>query len=88
MNPLNPPDDPPVTVEVLQQVKPGFEAEFEQVLHDLIQVAEVFEGHLGVNIFRPSDSSHPEYRIVFKFDRMSNLRRWEASSDRQRWRLF
>lgn len=44
-----------------------------------------FEGHLGVNVFRPTDSSNPEYRIIFKFDRMSNLRRWEESEIRREW---
>ena len=84
MNRLNPPQDPPVTVEVLQQVKPGCEAEFELVLHDLLKAAEGFTGHLGVNIFYPDDLTHPEYRIVFKFDHLSNLQRWEASPLRRR----
>lgn len=84
MNPLNQPDDPPVTVDVLQQVKPGCEAEFEQVLSDLVKAAKGFEGHLGVNIFRPANHSNPEYRIVFKFDHLSNLHHWEDSAIRRR----
>ncbi len=75
--------DQPVTVDVMQRVKPGCEAEFEQVLADLIQAAESFEGHLGVNIFRPSPQSQ-EYRVVFKFDRLSHLRQWENSPLRHR----
>jgi antibiotic biosynthesis monooxygenase (ABM) superfamily enzyme len=77
-------DDQPVTVDVIQRVKPNCEAEFEQVLADLIQAAESFEGHLGVNIFRPSDHANPEYRIVFKFDRLSHLRQWETAPIRRR----
>jgi uncharacterized protein len=84
MNPLNQSDDPPVTVDVLQQVKPGCEDEFERVLSDLLVAAEAFEGHLGVNIFRPTDRSNPEYRIVFKFDHLSNLTHWENSPIRHR----
>jgi uncharacterized protein len=84
MNPLNQSDDPPVTVDVLQRVKPGCEDEFEQVLSDLLIAAEAFDGHLGANIFRPTDRHNPEYRIVFKFDHLSNLSRWENSPIRQR----
>jgi uncharacterized protein len=80
---LNQSNDLPVTVDVLQQVKPGCEDEFEQVLSNLIVAAEAFEGYLGVNIFRPTDRCHPEYRIVFKFDHLSNLTRWEDSPIRQ-----
>jgi antibiotic biosynthesis monooxygenase (ABM) superfamily enzyme len=76
--------DPPTTVDVLQRIKPGCEAAFEAVLAELIQAAMAFEGHLGVNVFRPSDPAHPEYRIVFKFDRISRLRQWEESPIRRR----
>jgi antibiotic biosynthesis monooxygenase (ABM) superfamily enzyme len=80
----NPTPDPPVTIDILQRVKPGCEAAFEVVLADLIAAAQGFEGHLGVNVFRPSDRTHPEYRIVFKFDRISQLRQWETSTIRQK----
>ena len=77
-------DDPPVTVDVLQRVKPGCEAAFEAVLADLLEAANSFEGHLGVNVFRLTDHANPEYRIVFKFDRISHLRQWETSALRQK----
>jgi antibiotic biosynthesis monooxygenase (ABM) superfamily enzyme len=76
--------DPPATIDILQRVKPGCEGAFETVLADLIEAAKAFEGHLGVNIFRPSDSTNPEYRIVFKFDRISHLKQWENSAIRQK----
>lgn len=79
---INNANDPPVTVDVLQRVKPGCETAFEQVLTDLIVAARAFEGHLGVNVFR-SGSTSPEYRIVFKFDRVSHLKQWETSPIRQ-----
>lgn len=78
-------DDPPVTVSVSRRVKPGCETAFEEVLLGLIAAAMKFEGHLGVNVFRPSDSTNPEYRVIFKFDRMSNLHRWEESEVRRQW---
>jgi antibiotic biosynthesis monooxygenase (ABM) superfamily enzyme len=76
--------DPPVTIDVIQKIKPGCEAEFEQVLADLTEAAKAFEGHLGANIFRPSDHANPEYRIVFKFDILSHLRQWEESAMRRK----
>jgi uncharacterized protein len=82
MNSLNRSDDPPVTVDVIQQVKLGYEAEFERVLSDLIEAARNFSGYLGVNVFRPIDRHNLEYRIVFKFDRLSNLKHWEDSAIR------
>jgi hypothetical protein len=80
----NPNDDPPITVDILQRVKPGCEATFEVVLADLIEAAKGFEGHLGVNVFRPSDRASPEYRIVFKFAHISQLKQWETSAIRQK----
>jgi uncharacterized protein len=79
------PDNSPVTVVVLRRVKPGCEADFEEVILGITKAAMTFEGHLGVNIFRPINPDNPEYLIVFKFDRMSNLRRWEESEVRCEW---
>jgi uncharacterized protein len=84
MYPVDQSTDPPVTIDVLQKIKAGREAEFEKVLADLIQAAAAFEGHLGASVFRPSDRANPEYRIVFKFDRLSNLRQWEESAIRRK----
>jgi uncharacterized protein len=56
-------------------------------LHNYLEAAKTFNGHLGVNIFRPTDSANPEYRIVFKFDHLSNLQRWENSEIRNTWLL-
>lgn len=76
--------DPPVTVDIIQKIKPGFEQAFEEVLTNLIEAAKVFEGNLGCNVFRSSEEANPEYRIVFKFDSLSNLRRWENSEIRHK----
>ena len=84
MQPTEQRSDPPVTIDVIQKVKPGCEAEFEQVLTALIEAVSAFEGHLGANIFRPSDRAAPEYRIVFKFDHLSHLRQWEESAMRRK----
>ncbi|WP_250126478.1 antibiotic biosynthesis monooxygenase [Chroococcidiopsis sp. CCMEE 29] len=78
-------EDPPVTIVAVHKVKPGKEKAFEQTMSGLLQAAMSFEGHLGANILRPDDSDDPQYSIIFKFNRMSNLRRWEESEERQEW---
>ncbi len=77
--------DPPVTVSVFRRVKPGCVRAFEKFLSGIINASMTFQGHLGTNVFRNSDPTHPEYTIVFKFDRRSNLRRWEKSECRRQW---
>lgn len=79
-------DDPPVTVEVLRLPRAGRELDFEQYLTGVCRAAMVHQGHLGTNIFRPAKGSGQAYRIIFKFDRRSNLIRWESSEERAEWR--
>ncbi|ELS05384.1 hypothetical protein Xen7305DRAFT_00051270 [Xenococcus sp. PCC 7305] len=77
--------DPPVTVVISRQVKPGCEAAFEKFISGITAAAMTFEGHLGANIFRPQTPEHHEYQIIFKFDRASNLRIWQESECRRQW---
>jgi antibiotic biosynthesis monooxygenase (ABM) superfamily enzyme len=54
MNPVDFIPDPPVTIDVIKQVKPGCESEFESALTELITAAEGFDGHLGATVrFQP-----------------------------------
>jgi antibiotic biosynthesis monooxygenase (ABM) superfamily enzyme len=75
----------PVTVVVSRRVKLGSEAEFETFLAGVTAACGEFPGYLGSNIFRPVNADDPEYRVIFKFDRLSNLRQWETSTERQQW---
>ena len=77
--------DPSVTVTIARRVKPEFKAEFEAFLTGVTHACGQFSGYLGSNVFRPVNADDPEYRIIFKFDRLSNLRLWEASAERQYW---
>ena len=76
-------NDPPVTVYISRQVRPGCEARFEAVMRELLRAACDAPGHMGASVFRPTDAAHPEYRVVFKFDRMSTLQAWEESAERR-----
>ena len=77
--------DPPVTVVITRKVKPRCKAAFEKFISGITAAAMTFEGHLGTNVFRPHSSTDNEYRIIFKFDRASNLKIWEESECRRQW---
>ena len=77
--------DPPVTVMVVRRILPGREAEFESAMADVVSAALHYPGHLGATVFRPSHPGGREYRIVFKFDRETNLRRWQQADDTLGW---
>lgn len=77
--------DPPVTVDVVQSIRLGKAREFEALLEKIIGTASTFEGYLGSSVFRPAEQDSSEYRIIFKFDRLENLKRWENSAARQKF---
>lgn len=77
--------DTSVTVVISRRVKVGCEAAFETFLAEVTAACGQFPGYLGSTIFRPASAADPEYRVLFRFDRLSHLRRWETSDERQRW---
>ncbi|MES9834564.1 MAG: antibiotic biosynthesis monooxygenase [Candidatus Thiodiazotropha sp. DIVDIV] len=77
--------DPPVTVMVTRKPVDGKESEFEDYVAGITQAAMQWPGHMGTNVFRP-DKPDGSYRIVFKFDHLSNLEKWENSKERGEWR--
>lgn len=79
------PVDPPVTVVISRRVKPRCKKAFEKFISGITAAAMTFEGHLGTNVFRPSSPEDNEYRIIFKFDRASNLQAWQESESRRQW---
>ena len=78
-------DDPPVTVVITRRVKPRCKKAFEDFISGITASAMTFKGHLGTNVFRPSHPEDNEYKIIFKFDRASNLKIWEESECRRQW---
>ncbi|MCG7927300.1 MAG: hypothetical protein JAY67_17405 [Candidatus Thiodiazotropha taylori] len=77
--------DPPVTVMVTRKPIEGKESEFEGYIIGITNAAMQWPGHMGTNVFRPNKPDG-SYRIVFKFDRLSNLQSWENSPERGEWR--
>ncbi|WP_181357527.1 hypothetical protein [Stenomitos frigidus] len=77
--------DTSVTVVISRRVKLGCEPAFEAFLAGVTAACGQFPGYSGSSIFRPASTDDPEYRVIFKFDRLSNLRCWETSDERQQW---
>jgi uncharacterized protein len=78
-------DEGPVTLTIIRRAKAGKTEEFERWLDGIIHEAMKFEGHMGVNIIRPSNMSNPEYVIILRFDNFENLANWEKSEIRKIW---
>jgi antibiotic biosynthesis monooxygenase (ABM) superfamily enzyme len=77
--------DGPVAVIVTRKAKKGKIREFGEWMDGVTHKAMKFEGHMGVNIIRPSALSNPEYVIIFRFNTYENLARWENSEIRNEW---
>jgi uncharacterized protein len=75
----------PVTTTVTRRVKPGHEAAYEDFLRGIIAAASGFEGHLGVEVFRPSAAGEGDYRIVYRFDTAEHLQAWLDSDAHTGW---
>jgi uncharacterized protein len=73
----------PVTIFVRQEVKAQVVDQFEKWLHIIAVDAMTFEGHLGVNVIRPSLGSL-EYTVIFRFRTPAQLRAWLDSDMRAR----
>jgi uncharacterized protein len=78
-------EDPPVAVNVTRRIKPGRVEEFEEWVSGITAAISRFPGYLGTEVLKPGDPSETEYHIIFKFDRMSDLKRWEDSEERRAW---
>ena len=78
-------EDRPITVIVTRTAKKGRIKEFEDWMDGIVHESLKFEGHLGVNIIRPIEDSKPEYIIIFRFNTIDNLLKWEKSQARKDW---
>ncbi len=79
-------DDSAVTVSISNRVRPGREREYEGFLRGIDHAASRFPGYLGARVFRPSRGDR-QYRVVLRFERERDLRRWMESDERRAWYL-
>ena len=75
----------PITVIVTRTAKRGKIKEFEDWMDGIVHESLKFEGHLGVDVIRPVEQSKPEYVIIFRFNTLDNLLKWERSQVRKEW---
>lgn len=75
----------PITVCVSRRIKPGKEAEYETWLKGISKAGSDFEGHMGVNVLRPSPKTGGEYVLIYRFDNYEHARIWEQSDVRRQW---
>jgi Na+:H+ antiporter, NhaA family len=76
------PENSAVTVSITLRVRQGEEETFERFLQGITAAASRFPGYLGERTMRPLRGGQ-RYRVVLRFDRESNLRRWLDSEERQ-----
>jgi uncharacterized protein len=74
----------PVTVLVSRKVLPGREPDYERWIRDVTKAALKYQGHLGMNVFRPEKAGDP-YVLVYKFDSGEHLDAWTHSDVRARF---
>ena len=79
-------EDPPATGVASRRVEPGREGEFEEWISGILAAVKEYPGYLGSDVLRPNNAEDDEYSIVYRFDSGSNLKRWEESAERRRWR--
>jgi uncharacterized protein len=78
---MPPPDV--VTAVIEHDVRAGAEADYEAWLQHITACAQLFPGHVGVNIIRPPAGSR-RYTIVVRFDTLEHLQEWLGSETRRR----
>ena len=78
-------DNNPITVSISRKVKPGCEAEYEQWISEVVEVAKDFPGHQGASVLRPSSTTNHEYVIIYRFSNYQDCQYWENSDLRQHW---
>ena len=78
-------EDPPVAVNVTRRVRPERVGEFEEWFSGITDAISRFPGYLGAEVLKPGNPSDSEYHIIFKFERLSDLERWEDSEEWRDW---
>jgi uncharacterized protein len=70
----------PVSTEVRRMVPVDKAPQFERLLHDVIDAARGFAGHLGVDVLRPDGGGC--YEILFRFSGHAQQQAWMDSEQR------
>jgi antibiotic biosynthesis monooxygenase (ABM) superfamily enzyme len=71
---------PPVSTQISMDVPAAKVGPFEDLLHEVLDAARTFDGHLGVDVLRPNDGG--TYRIIFRFRSRDEHDAWMESDRR------
>lgn len=72
-----------VTVVVTRRIKAGKEDAYKKWVAGVTAVSKSFPGHLGATLNGPGENN--EYNIIFRYDSLENLKRWDTSEERKTW---
>jgi antibiotic biosynthesis monooxygenase (ABM) superfamily enzyme len=78
-------EGPPVAVNITRRIKPGRVAEFEEWLSGITAAVSRFPGYLGAEVSKSGGPTGTDYRIIVKFDSLSDLKRWQDSEESREW---
>ena len=75
----------PITLVISEVVDPNRIQEYEAWTKGINQVAQQFEGFLGVEVISPRVDGHPEYVVIVKFENYKHFRTWMTSPIYHEW---
>ncbi len=75
----------PVTVMIIDRVKPDKTEHYEQWLSGIHGDMRLFDGFQSVDIVRPASQANPEYMVLLKFENSELLRSWRNSENARQW---
>ena len=76
------PESPePATAVFARRVKPGREARYEKLAHEMVETSKAFPGQIAATVLHEEDS--PDYTLLYSFIDRSALQAWLDSPDRR-----
>jgi antibiotic biosynthesis monooxygenase (ABM) superfamily enzyme len=72
----------PATAVFARRVKPGREAEYENLARQMVETSEGFLGQLAATVLHENDSL--DYTLLYSFSDLPALQAWLDSPDRRR----
>jgi uncharacterized protein len=71
----------PATAVFARRVKPGREAEYENLARKMVETSKAFPGQLAANVLHEPDS--PDYTLLYSFTDRPALQAWLDSPERR-----
>jgi uncharacterized protein len=76
--------DEVVTLLIRHRVRPGQLEPYENWLRRIVQAAQGYPGHLGVDVIRGKDGGQALFTSVLRFSGAERLQHWLGSEERKR----